>query len=89
MSKTDTSKTHQEKAKAAIEKKASLGEDIDLTKYTDEDEKHVYRDDPSQLPAKAKTQMLDAGLATLADVSDVLAVWRALFDPGERVLLKV
>ena len=36
MSKTDTSKTHQEKAKAAIEKKASLGEDIDLTKYTDE-----------------------------------------------------
>jgi uncharacterized protein (DUF362 family) len=35
------------------------------------------------------TEMLDAGLATLAGVSDALAVWRALFDPGERVLLKV
>jgi hypothetical protein len=34
-------------------------------------------------------QMLDAGVGTLADTSDVLAVWRTLFDPGERVLLKV
>jgi hypothetical protein len=34
-------------------------------------------------------QMLDAGLSTLADTADVLAVWRALFDPAERVLLKV
>ena len=34
-------------------------------------------------------QMLDAGLSTLTGVPDVLAVWRALFDPGERVLLKV
>ncbi len=34
-------------------------------------------------------QMLDAGLSTLADVSDALAVWRALFDSDERVLLKV
>ncbi len=62
MSKTDISKTHQEKAKAAAEKKASLGGDIDLTRYTNEDEKPEYRKDPSQLPAKAKTQMLDAGV---------------------------
>ncbi|MBN1813703.1 MAG: DUF362 domain-containing protein [Anaerolineae bacterium] len=34
-------------------------------------------------------QMLDAGLSTLAGVSDALAVWRALFSPGEKVLLKV
>jgi hypothetical protein len=34
-------------------------------------------------------QMLDTGLGALAGVSDALAVWRALFDPGERVLLKV
>ena len=34
-------------------------------------------------------QMLDAGLSTLTGVGDALAVWRALFDPGERVLLKV
>ena len=34
-------------------------------------------------------QMLDAGLGTLTGTADVLAVWRALFDPGEQVLLKV
>jgi uncharacterized protein (DUF362 family) len=34
-------------------------------------------------------QMLDAGTNTLADTSDTLAVWRALFDASERVLLKV
>jgi hypothetical protein len=34
-------------------------------------------------------QMLDAGLSTLTGVSDALAVWRTLFDAGERVLLKV
>jgi hypothetical protein len=33
--------------------------------------------------------MLDTGISTLAGVADALAVWRALFDPGERVLLKV
>jgi hypothetical protein len=33
--------------------------------------------------------MLDAGISALTDVPDPLAVWRALFDPGERVLLKV
>lgn len=34
-------------------------------------------------------QMLDDGLRTLTGSGDPLAVWRALFDPGERVLLKV
>jgi uncharacterized protein (DUF362 family) len=34
-------------------------------------------------------QMLDAGLCTLAGASDALVVWRILFDPGERILLKV
>ncbi len=34
-------------------------------------------------------QMLDDGLRTLTDAGDVMAVWRTLFDPGERVLLKV
>ncbi len=34
-------------------------------------------------------QMLDAGVSALAGGFDALAVWRALFDPGERVLLKV
>lgn len=35
------------------------------------------------------SQMLDAGLSTLTGHTDVMAVWRALFDPGDRVLLKV
>jgi hypothetical protein len=34
-------------------------------------------------------QMLDDGIRTLTGVGDVLAVWRALFDPDEKVLLKV
>jgi hypothetical protein len=34
-------------------------------------------------------QMLDAGLSTLTGTADALAVWRALFDPTDRVLLKV
>jgi hypothetical protein len=34
-------------------------------------------------------QMLDAGLSTLTDVANTMSVWRALFDVGERVLLKV
>jgi hypothetical protein len=35
------------------------------------------------------SQMLDEGLKTLADAPDAMVVWRALFDPDERVLLKV
>ncbi len=34
-------------------------------------------------------QMLDDGLRTLTGTGDPLAVWRTLFDPEERVLLKV
>ena len=34
-------------------------------------------------------QMLDAGIRTLTEVGDVLSVWRAIFDPEEKVLLKV
>jgi hypothetical protein len=34
-------------------------------------------------------QMLDTGLSTLSGVPGVATVWRTLFDPGERVLLKV
>jgi hypothetical protein len=34
-------------------------------------------------------QMLDAGLTTLTGATDALAVWQTLFDPDDRVLLKV
>jgi hypothetical protein len=33
--------------------------------------------------------MLDDGLRTLTGAGDAMAVWHALFEPGERVLLKV
>jgi len=39
-------------------------------------------------PARVR-QMLDDGMRTLASTADVQAVWQALFEPGERVLLKV
>jgi Fe-S cluster assembly scaffold protein SufB len=62
MSKIQTSREYQEKAKAAAEKKAALGEDIDLTKYASDGEEHKYQPDPSQLPRDAKEQMLSAGI---------------------------
>jgi hypothetical protein len=34
-------------------------------------------------------QMLDAALVELTGIGDAMAAWRALFDPGERVALKV
>jgi hypothetical protein len=34
-------------------------------------------------------QMLDAGLSALSGIADAPSVWRILFTPGERVLLKV
>ncbi len=34
-------------------------------------------------------QMLDEGMKTLAGRGDVQAIWQALFEPGEKVLLKV
>lgn len=70
MSKSDTSGTYKEKAKAAADKKGAQGEDIDLTKYVGSDDEHPYRKDPSQLPEKAKEQMLTAGVV--------------LDDPGQR-----
>jgi len=34
-------------------------------------------------------QMLDSGISALTGVSDIMTVWRTLFDPGEQILLKV
>ncbi len=62
MSKANKSKTYKDKAKAAASKAAALGEDIDLNKYISSDEEYPYRDDLSQLPSKAKEQMLGAGV---------------------------
>ena len=62
MSPDRVSKEHTEKAKAAINKTAALGEDIDLTRYSSDDAAHAYRENPSELSELTKKQMLDAGV---------------------------
>lgn len=62
MSKPDTSGTYKAKARAAADKKGTLGEDIELSKYHGSDDEHPYQGDPSRLPRKAKEQMLTAGV---------------------------
>jgi Fe-S cluster assembly scaffold protein SufB len=62
MSKAKASGSFRDKAKAAAGKAAPLGEDIDLSQYVSSDSKHAYQKDPSRLPAKAKKQMLGAGV---------------------------
>jgi Fe-S cluster assembly scaffold protein SufB len=62
MNNKNTSNTFKEKARAAVDKKAALGEDIDLKKYTGTDSEHPYRQDPSRLPANVKERMLGAGV---------------------------
>ena len=70
MSKIKTSKTFKDKAKAAENKAATYGDDIDLNNYVNPDEKHPYQKDPSQLAAQTKEIMLGAGIM--------------LDDPGQR-----
>jgi Fe-S cluster assembly scaffold protein SufB len=62
MSKINASREYKEKAKAAADKKAALGEDIDLSKYIRDGEEQKYQPDPSQLPRNAKERMLSAGI---------------------------
>ncbi|MGD0794912.1 MAG: SufD family Fe-S cluster assembly protein [Dehalococcoidales bacterium] len=62
MTKTSESNTFKAKARAAIDKKAALGEDIDLKKYTSAESEYPYRKDPSELPAVVKERMLGAGV---------------------------
>ncbi len=63
MPEMNSSKTHRERAKAASDKAAALGEDIDLDTYAGSAEEHPYQADPSQLPADAKERMLEAGVS--------------------------
>ncbi len=55
-------KTFKDRARAAANKPAALGEDIDLSSYVSSAEEQPYQTDPSKLPAKAKEQMLGAGV---------------------------
>jgi len=62
MSEMKSSETPEEKAKAAASKPAAVGEDIDLGAFISEAEPQSYRADASQLPARAKEQMLEVGV---------------------------
>jgi len=62
MTKEKIAKSYKDRAKAAINKPAILGEDIDLGTYVSSSDEHPYQADPSQLPAKAREQMLGAGV---------------------------
>jgi Fe-S cluster assembly scaffold protein SufB len=68
MGKINASKANKDKAKAAADKKAAFGEDIDLKKYTSTGEEHPYQPNPSQLPPQTKEKMLSAGVM-LDDIS--------------------
>jgi Fe-S cluster assembly scaffold protein SufB len=70
MSKSKTSKTYKDKAKAAVNKAAAYGEDINLNNYVNPDEKYPYQEDPSKLAVKTKKDLLGAGII--------------LDDPGQR-----
>lgn len=62
------SEAFKDKARAAENKPAALGEDIDLNTYADSAEEQPYQEDLSQLPDKTKERMLEAGIV-LDDVS--------------------
>ncbi len=62
MTNKKTSNTFLEKARAAVDKKAALGEDIDLKQYTGTDSEIPYHKDPSGLPREVKERMLGAGV---------------------------
>ena len=68
MAQVRSSKSYEDRAKAAAAKPAALGEDIDLSTYVSSSDEQPYQDDPSRLSAEAKKRMLEAGII-LDDVS--------------------
>ena len=74
MSEIKSSETLKENAKAAVNKPASLGEDIDLSAFTGEAEPQSYRADASQLPARAKQQMLGVGVMLVECLANDLTI---------------
>ena len=62
MTEIEASRTLKEKAKAAASKPAAMGEDIDLGAFINEAEPQSYRADASQLPRRAKEQILGVGV---------------------------
>ena len=62
MTEAKSSKSYKDRAKAALAKPAALGEDIDLSAYIGSTDEQPYWADPSEIPSKAKEQMLGAGV---------------------------
>lgn len=63
MPEVDASKKNRELAQKAVEKKPTLGEDIDLSAYSSTAEEHRYQNDPARLPSKEKDNMLKVGVS--------------------------
>jgi Fe-S cluster assembly scaffold protein SufB len=61
-SNTKSKQTDKERAKAAVSKKASMGEDVNLDTFTTSAEEHAYEKEPSNFPRETKDQMLSAGI---------------------------
>jgi len=59
---SNSSGSRKEKAQAAVNKKAVMGEDVDLTQFSRSAEEHPYQKDPSRLATATKSKMLEAGL---------------------------
>jgi len=53
-----------ERAKLAVDKRASFGEDIDLSKYVSGSHEHEYIDDLEELPADEKDRLIAVGIDT-------------------------
>ena len=62
MREMKSSKTYREKATKALEKPAAFGTDIDLKDYVTSGDEQSYRKDPAEIPARAREQMLQAGI---------------------------
>jgi len=63
-----SSRKRKELAEKALDKKAALGEDIDVTAYSSSVEEHSYQDEPSQFSPEEKARMVQVGV-TLDDLS--------------------
>lgn len=62
MSRVVRSNKKRELAEKALEKKPSVGEDIDVDSYSSSAEDHQYQEAPTQLPAEDKQRMLEVGI---------------------------
>ena len=65
-----TAGSRKELAEKALNKKAALGDDIDVSSYASSAEGHPYRENPGQMSPEEKAQMLGVGIM--------------LDDPGQR-----